>query len=140
MVTCQADTRDSTGCSGELTGRIVNRPGDQQERRRDAGHEHENHEIIEAPVHEDTEQETTPPHEIDAPHDGLDAEDALELLGLSERLGKRVPRTCEHASEGTTECGRAEERETPDRCYQHWLREVHRAAVSDQADDGLNDD
>src|SRR5436305_11815833 len=68
---------------GEAPDRVADRPGEQQEHRRSAGHERDQEEALQAAVEQHGQPEGASAEEVRAPDQRLHAVDALEGLELA---------------------------------------------------------
>jgi len=119
--------------------RMSDRPHDQQEHHGRSRQEHDRQETLEAAVEQRGHAQRAPGHEIRAPDQRLDAEDALELLGLAKLARERVPRARERAGERPPNRRRDQEGQAPGRVHQHGLGQVDDRAVRRESDCGLDE-
>src|ERR1051325_8921200 len=123
----------------QLAHRVPDRPHDQQEHHGRSRQEHNRQEALEAAVEQRGDAEPAPRQEVRAPHERLDAEDALELLRLAELARERVPRAREGAGERPADQRRDKEGAAPRGVHEHRLRQVDGRAVRGQADRALHE-
>ena len=124
---------------GQAADRVLDRPDDQEQHHRRARQQDRDEETLEAPVQQDRQADDAAHDEVASPDKGLDAEHALERLGLSEPARKRVPRARERSGERSADRSGDEEGQPPDRVRKDRLRQVDRRAVRGQADRALDE-